>query len=55
MERGVERQAMTVTIERDPEEALVAHCRLDFGQLNLLSPAAITELGEHRHLRRHRT
>ena len=37
---------MTVTIERDPEHAHVAHCRLDFGQLNLLSPAAIAELGE---------
>ena len=37
---------MTIAIERDPDAAHVAHCWLDFGQLNLLSPDAIAELGE---------
>ncbi|ELY50472.1 enoyl-CoA hydratase/isomerase family protein [Natronolimnohabitans innermongolicus] len=37
---------MSVTVDRDPELDTVAHVRLDFGDLNLLSPGALVELNE---------
>ena len=41
-----DRQRMPVECATDPERDHVAHLELDFGRLNLLSPAAIGELRE---------
>lgn len=35
---------MPVTVSRDPENDRVAHLRIDAGKLNLLSPAAISDI-----------